>query len=100
MILKERELSPEAIIEYCANVQADSILGGSENGNRVVKINNNIAVKWGVGVFEQEYLNQLEALRVLEPALVRVPRAHDFYRRFGTRIPCYGCDERCQEREN
>lgn len=79
MTSRERVAAQKAIIEKCANATTEQILGGCENGNLVIKLNDRIAVKWGVGVLEQEYLNQLEASRIVDPSIVRVPKAHDFF---------------------
>lgn len=75
----EKTAARTAIIQHCANVTEEEILGGVENGNLVTELNSNVVVKWGFGVFEQEYLNQLEAFKIVDPRIVRVPKAHDFF---------------------
>ncbi|KAL9124097.1 MAG: hypothetical protein Q9217_006538 [Psora testacea] len=79
MILRGQTYSHGDIIRYCANAPEDEILGGSDHGNRVVRFNNDYAIKWGVGVYELEYYNQIEAFRLLDPDIVRVPKPHDFF---------------------
>ena len=69
----------KAIIDHCASAPKSDILGGKKSGNSVVRWSDSMVVKWGFGVFEQEYLNQLEAFRILDPAILRVPKALDFF---------------------
>ena len=54
-------------------------MGGSNDGNRVVRFDTNYAIKWGYGVFEQEYHNQLEAFTLVDPKIVRVPKPYIFF---------------------
>lgn len=68
-----------SILSYCALVTQDQLIGGSLHGNAVIKWSDNIVVKWGCGVFEQEYFNQLKAYQLLDPSIIRVPKVLDFF---------------------
>ena len=79
MIFQAQALSQQELIEYCRNAPVENHLGGSDDGNRVVRFDTNYAIKWGYGVFEQEYHNQLEAFTLVDPNIVRVPKPYAFF---------------------
>lgn len=67
------------LIKFCLSGPHDRIIGGMPEGNLVVKISEEIVIKFGPGVCEDEAKNQQEAYELLDPKIIRVPRVHRFF---------------------
>jgi hypothetical protein len=72
--------SEEWLVEYCNHI-------GKENGristyhheDQVIKLSDNIAVKYGHGVKVSEAKSQDFARRNVDPSIVHVPQVHRFF---------------------
>ena len=76
--LNHIEQTNDQIIALCSS--PDRILiGGLLGGNRVVKLSEDVVVKFGMGVKAEEAENQRKAYDLLNPAIVRVPRTYRYF---------------------
>ncbi|PMD63973.1 uncharacterized protein K444DRAFT_650930 [Hyaloscypha bicolor E] len=68
------------LLELCDKVEEENgRIGGHQYGDRVVKLSDEIAVKYGHGVKESEARTQDFAYRNANPSIVRIPRVHRFF---------------------
>jgi len=74
-----RDSPIEEIIAYCANPPSDQVLGGAPYGNKVVKLADSTAVKFGIGVKKDEAENQSRAYDLVDSSVVRIPRVYRFF---------------------
>ncbi|KAJ9622148.1 hypothetical protein H2204_011655 [Knufia peltigerae] len=73
-------LSPDAeIIEWCKRARPDHLLSNPISGNKVLRLNESLVVKFGVLLSEDETRSQMKAYEILDPAIVRVPRVHRYF---------------------
>ena len=68
----------DEIVAYCLNPNSVS-LSKAPYGNNVVKISDNVVVKFGVGVKEEEANNQKRAYELIDHNIVRVPFVYRFF---------------------
>ncbi len=70
----------DALVAVCSSASC-IILGGAPDGSgrRIVKISEQVVVKFGIGVTESEANNQKEAYLLLDPGIVRVPQVYRFF---------------------
>jgi hypothetical protein len=79
-VLQLHRNSPaEKLIAYCASPPSDQVLGGLPYGNKVVKLSDGTAVKFGIGVTKDEAENQSQAHDLVDPRVVRIPRVDRFF---------------------
>jgi Phosphotransferase enzyme family len=67
------------LIEFCANPPQECVLGGIPYGNRVVLISSRALVKFGMGLTEDEAINQSKAYELVDPQIVRIPKVHRYF---------------------
>lgn len=67
------------VIAFCLFGPQDRIIGGVPEGNLIVKVSEQIVVKFGPGVHEDEANNQRKACELLDHDIVRVARVHRFF---------------------
>ena len=67
------------LINYCINPPREHILYDAPYGNKIIKISDQIVVKFGVGVTKAEALNQSKAYELVDPRIVRVPKVHRYF---------------------
>lgn len=67
------------IIRLCAETPIYDLVGGHTHGNTVIKVDDEVAVKFGVGVTQNEPRNQAKAYDLLDRRIIRVPRLHKFF---------------------
>jgi aminoglycoside phosphotransferase (APT) family kinase protein len=74
--------SEDWLVKYCKQKgKNNGVVGASWGGNRVIKLSDDIAVKYGPGVTASEAATQEFAHRKANPALVHVPRVYRYFRR-------------------
>ena len=74
--------SEEWLLELCDKVEEENgRTGGHQYGDRVAKLSDEIAVKYGHGVKDSEARTQEFAHRSVNPGIVHVPRVHRFFLR-------------------
>lgn len=75
-----RTATIDALVAVCSSASCTT-LGGAPNGSgrRVVKISEQAAIKFGIGVTESEANNQRGAYQLLDPSIVRVPQVYRFF---------------------
>ena len=71
--------SDSEIIQHCAETSICNLIGGHAYGNKVIKIDDELAVKFGVGVTQNESRSQAKAYDLIDRRIVRVPRVHKFF---------------------
>jgi thiamine kinase-like enzyme len=83
--------SEEWLLELCDKVEEENgRIGGHQYGDRVVKLSDEIAVKYGHGVKDSEARTQEFAHRSVNPGIVHVPRVHRFFLRKNPSWHCPG----------
>ncbi|KAH6696535.1 kinase-like domain-containing protein [Leptodontidium sp. MPI-SDFR-AT-0119] len=80
MTLRNSSLSSSDIIQRCHHPDRE-IIGGLLHGNLVIKLSEELVVKFGHGVSVEEADNQRTAFEILDSSIVRVPRVVDFFTR-------------------
>ncbi|KAH9221293.1 kinase-like domain-containing protein [Leptodontidium sp. 2 PMI_412] len=80
MALPSSSLSNSDIVRRCHH-QDREIIGGLPHGNLVIKLSEELVVKFGPGVSVEEADNQRRAFKLLDNSIVRVPRTHDYFTR-------------------
>ena len=74
------DLTDSDIVQRCADSQRE-VVGTTGN---VVKISDDVVVKFGWNVTEEEASNQTRAFELLDQRIVRVPKVHRYFKIFGT----------------
>jgi aminoglycoside phosphotransferase (APT) family kinase protein len=75
-----RTASQKWLINLCQSVEKkEGMIGGLVEGNRVIKISEKIAVKYGFGVTATEAATQDFAYRNIDPSIARVPKVYRFF---------------------
>ncbi|WEW57263.1 hypothetical protein PRK78_002728 [Emydomyces testavorans] len=71
---------PTWLVDFCRRVEKENgVIGGPRMGHRVVKLSDEIAVKYGYGLTAGEAATQQFAYDHVDPSIVRVPRVHHFF---------------------
>lgn len=52
--MSSREFSDSALIDLCRSCPESQLIGGSKDGNRVLKVSDDLVVKFGPGVSGDE----------------------------------------------
>lgn len=73
--------SEELLVDLCQRAKEDNALLGGPWGDQVVKLSDDVAAKFGYGVFASEAKTQEFAHQHAEPSIVHVPRVYRFFRR-------------------
>jgi hypothetical protein len=74
--------SEEWLVELCHQAEKENgLLGGYQEGDRVVKLSEDIAVKFGHGVTASESETQKYARQHTNPSIVHVPQVYRFFQR-------------------
>jgi len=72
--------SETEIIRRCLGAAfPEGHLGGDQYGNKVLRLDAEVVVKYGVGVTKDEAVNQEKARELLDPKIVRVPKVYSFF---------------------
>ncbi|EXJ84284.1 hypothetical protein A1O3_04951 [Capronia epimyces CBS 606.96] len=71
-------LSDAEIIEHCQQATSDLFLTDLNMNNQVVKLTEDLVVKFGFLIREDEAQNQAKAHELLDPSIVRVPRVYRY----------------------
>lgn len=71
-------LSDSEIAQLCFSPNRE-IVGGLREGNLVIKLSDDIVVKFGLSVTVEEANNQRKAFELLDQSIVRVPRLYRFF---------------------
>jgi hypothetical protein len=71
-------LSDSEIARFCFDPNRQ-IVGGLKEGNLVIKLSDDVVVKFGLGVTIEEANNQRRAFELLDCSIVRVPRLYRFF---------------------
>ncbi|KAH7354793.1 hypothetical protein BKA65DRAFT_475271 [Rhexocercosporidium sp. MPI-PUGE-AT-0058] len=78
--IRNFNLSSSDIIECCIHPNRQ-IIGGQPYGNLVVKLSEELVVKFGAGVSVEEADNQRKTYELLDSGVVRVPRVVRYFTR-------------------
>lgn len=68
------------LVHYCSSDPSRNIIHHLEGGGTIVRISQNIVVKFGYGVTECEANNQRIARELVDPMIVHIPAVHRFFR--------------------
>lgn len=77
-VIRLEDLSDSEIVRRCLDPNRQ-VVGGVMYGNRVVKLSEEIVVKFGRGVTVEEVDNQRKALELLDRNIVRVPQVYRYF---------------------
>lgn len=77
--MSSHQFSNPTLIHLCRSCPESQFIGGSKYGNRVIKISDDLVVKFGPGVSSHEAMNQMKALELVDSSIVQVPRVHRFF---------------------
>lgn len=72
-------LSEAEIINRCKKTEPQNFIFHMPYGNNVLRLSENLAVKFGYGVTEYEARSQEIAYNILDPKIIRVPKVHKFF---------------------
>jgi aminoglycoside phosphotransferase (APT) family kinase protein len=75
---RHEDWSDSEIIRRCFNSDRQ-IIGGRFHSNLVVKLSEEVVVKFGWGVTAEEAHNQRKAFELLDPTIVRVPQLYRYF---------------------
>ena len=67
------------IIQLCEEATPDLLFGDPLSDNKILKLNNELAVKFGFLLCESEARNQIRAHELLNPDIVRVPKVYRYF---------------------
>jgi hypothetical protein len=73
------ESSDTELITYCLSGPRDRIIGGTSDGNLVVRVSEQTVIKFGPGLSKDEAVNQQKVYSLINHNIVRVPRVHRFF---------------------
>ncbi|ESZ97194.1 hypothetical protein SBOR_2450 [Sclerotinia borealis F-4128] len=74
--------SEQWLVDFCERLlREDKIIGGCFGGDRVVKLSDSIAAKFGFGIRISEAKTQEFARRNADPSIVYIPQIYRFFRR-------------------
>jgi hypothetical protein len=79
LVMSSHEFSNSALIELCRSCPESQLIGGSKYGNRIIKVSENLVVKFGPGVSSHEAMNQTKARELVDSRIVQIPRVHRFF---------------------
>ncbi|KFY61772.1 hypothetical protein V496_04898 [Pseudogymnoascus sp. VKM F-4515 (FW-2607)] len=72
--------SQESLISICQSVEEErGLIGGLKDGDRVIKLSDEITVKYGYGVTPAEAATQEFAYQNVDRSIIRVPRVFRFF---------------------
>ncbi|KAJ8068360.1 hypothetical protein OCU04_003922 [Sclerotinia nivalis] len=72
--------SEKLLVELCNKlIKEDKIIGGCFGGDRVVRLSDNIAAKFGLGVTASEAKTQEFAYRNVDPNIVHIPQVYRYF---------------------
>jgi hypothetical protein len=72
--------SEDVLVDLCDKAEKENgRLSNYQHGDRVIKLSDTIAFKYGHGVREAEARTQEFANRHADPAIVHIPRVHRFF---------------------
>ena len=78
--MEKCDFSHSEIIQRCLQAAfPEEHLGGQEYGNKVLRLDAEVVVKYGVGVTKDEVINQEIARELLDPSIVHVPKVYSFF---------------------
>ncbi|RDL37206.1 uncharacterized protein BP5553_04639 [Venustampulla echinocandica] len=78
MTFEHDNLSNSDIVQHCLDPNRE-IVGGALYGNLVVKLSEEVVVKFGRGVSAEEADNQRKAFELLDSSIVRVPQLYRYF---------------------
>ncbi|CAD6441666.1 07a799ae-f224-4778-a3ff-73c49bdd67dc [Sclerotinia trifoliorum] len=73
--------SEEFLVQLCNKlIKEDRTIGGCFGGDRVVRLTDNVAAKFGLGVTASEAKSQEFAYRNVDPNIVHIPQVYRYFR--------------------
>ena len=78
--MHDETMTDDEVVALCSSPKRELIYGEC-GSSRVVKISDQAVVKFGVGIGEEEARNQMEAYKLLDRTIVRIPRIYRFFSR-------------------
>lgn len=72
-------ISDAEIIQLCKQATPDLLLSDPAYDAKVIKLNEELVVKFRLMLSEDEARNQAKAHEILDPSIVRVPRVHRYF---------------------
>lgn len=80
MYLDPDTATDEELVRHCSRSNpAREVLFELDGGHSVIKISNDTVIKYGYGVTQEEFLNQLRAYDLVDQNVIRVPKARRFF---------------------
>ncbi|KAI9036790.1 uncharacterized protein KD926_001312 [Aspergillus affinis] len=70
-------VSDSELISFCLNGPPDNLIG--DRDTRIVKVSKDTAIKFGMSISEDEFLNHQIAYDLVDQTRVQIPRAHRFF---------------------
>ena len=72
-------VNEEWLIDLCHKIEKErGVIGGLMEGDRVIKVSDRIAVKYGYGVTAAEAATQEFAYNSVDADIVHIPRVYNF----------------------
>lgn len=76
--MSSHDYSNSALISFCRSCSETQLIGGSKYGSRVIKVSDDLVVKFGPGISSHEAFNQMKARELVDARIVQIPRVHRF----------------------
>ncbi|KAH8423661.1 uncharacterized protein LDX57_001420 [Aspergillus melleus] len=72
-------VSDSELISFCLDGPPGRIIGGRDGGARVVRVSEDTAIKFGIGISEYGFLNHQRAYDLVDQTHMQIPRAYRFF---------------------
>ncbi|OCL07946.1 kinase-like protein [Glonium stellatum] len=80
MALRYDTATNDEIVQHCLRSNPDrNVISELEGGLSIIRISEDAIVKCGLGVTEFEARNQQQAYKMIDPAIIRIPRVYRFF---------------------
>ncbi|PGH01576.1 hypothetical protein GX51_05141 [Blastomyces parvus] len=71
--------SDNELIAFCLDRSPSQIVGGTQYGHLIVRISEDVVIKFGMRISKDEADNQQRAYDLVDHNIVRIPRVHRFF---------------------
>ena len=78
--LLDENSSDEQIVAYCADPPEDSLISKAQYSVKVVKLSDQVAVKFGFGILKEEADNQDRAYHLFDHNIVLIPKVYRYFK--------------------
>jgi len=79
MAFDYRSASEQDFFQFCSRLNPTrTVISELEGGLTIIKVSNDVVIKCGVGVSQQEADNQKKAFQLIDQTIIRVPRVYRY----------------------